>query len=70
MLNILIYFVTGGVVTTAIVLLEENGYRLLLGLATPMPVFALIAYFFVRESRGGKALSQHAELMLVGTLVV
>jgi uncharacterized membrane protein (GlpM family) len=69
MLNILIYFVTGGVVTTAIVLLEESGYRLLSGLATLMPVFTLIAYFFVGESRGGRALSQHAELVLVGTLV-
>lgn len=68
MLNILIYFVTGGVVTTAIVLLEESGYRLLSGLATLMPVFTLIAYFFVGESRGGKALSQHAQLVLAGTL--
>lgn len=69
MLNILIYFVTGGVVTTAIVLLEESGYRLLSGLATLVPVFTLIAYVFIGESRGGKALSQHAELVLVGTLV-
>ncbi|HSN18505.1 MAG TPA: GlpM family protein [Gammaproteobacteria bacterium] len=69
MLNILIYFVTGGLVTTAIVLLEESGYRLLSGLATLVPVFTLIAYVFIGESRGGKALSQHAELVLVGTLV-
>ncbi|MBU6323293.1 GlpM family protein [Patescibacteria group bacterium] len=69
MQNILIYFITGGVVTTAIVLLEESGLRLLSGLATLMPVFTLIAYFFVGESRGGIALSKHAELVLVGTLV-
>ena len=69
MLNILIYFVTGGIVTTAIVLLEDSGYRLLSGLATLVPVFTLIAYLFIGESRGGKALSQHAELVLVGTLV-
>jgi len=68
-LNILIYFVTGCIVTTAIVLLEESGYRLLSGLATLMPVFTLIAYFFVGESRGGRALSEHAQLVLVGTLV-
>ncbi len=66
-LNILIYFVAGGLVTTAIVLLEESGYRLLSGLATLMPVFTLIAYFFVGESRGGKVLSEHAELVLAGT---
>lgn len=69
MLSIVIYFVAGGIVTTAIVLLEESGYRLLSGFATLMPVFTLIAYIFVGESRGGKALSQHAELVLAGTLV-
>ena len=69
MLNISIYFIAGGVVTTAIVLLEESGLTLLSGLATLMPVFTLIAYFFLGESRGGVALSQHAKLVLVGTLV-
>jgi len=68
-LNILIYFLTGGVVTTAIVLLEESGLRLLSGLATLMPVFTLIAYLFIGESRGGTELSNHATLVLVGTLV-
>ncbi len=69
MLNIAIYFLTGGVVTTAIVLLEESGLRLLSGLATLMPVFTLIAYFFIGESRGGMNLSDHAKLVLIGTLV-
>ncbi len=69
MFNVVIYFLTGGVVTTAIVLLEESGWRLLSGLATLMPVFTLIAYFFIGESRGGGALSEHAKLVLVGTLV-
>lgn len=68
MLNTLIYFIAGGVFTTAIVFLEESGYRLLSGFATLMPVFTLIAYFLVGESRGGKALSQHAELVLAGIL--
>ncbi len=69
MTNIIIYFVTGGIVTTAIVLLEESGLRLLSGLATLMPVFTLIAYLFIGESRGGIDLSQHAQLVLIGTLV-
>ena len=69
MTNILVYFITGGIVTTAIVMLENSGYRLLSGLATLVPVFTLIAYVFIGESRGGKALSQHASLVLVGTLV-
>lgn len=69
MLNIVIYFAAGGAVTTAIVLLEESGWRLLSGLATLMPVFTLIAYFFIGESRGGGALADHAKLVLVGTVV-
>lgn len=69
MVNVLIYFMAGGIVTTAIVLLEQSGYRLLSGLATLMPVFTLIAYLFIGESSGGKALRDHAMLVLVGTLV-
>ena len=69
MQDILVYFIAGGVVTTAIVLLEESGSRLLSGFATLMPVFTLIAYFFIGQSSGGVALSKNAELVLVGTLV-
>lgn len=69
MFNILIYFLTGGVVTTAIVLLEESGFRILSGLATLMPVFTLIAYLFIGQTSGGVELSNHAKLVLVGTLV-
>jgi uncharacterized membrane protein (GlpM family) len=67
--NILIYFITGGVVTTLIVMLEESGLRIWSGLATLMPVFTLISYFFIGHSRGGNALGQHAWFVLVGTLV-
>ncbi len=69
MINILVYFLAGGVVTTAIVLLEESGLRLLSGLATLIPVFTLIAYLFIGQSQGGTALSEHAKLVLIGTLV-
>src|SRR5665213_1724787 len=61
MFNVLMYFLVGGTVTTAIVLLEESGFRLLSGLATLMPVFTLIAYFFIGQSSGGAELSKHAE---------
>ncbi|MDD5251167.1 MAG: GlpM family protein [Patescibacteria group bacterium] len=65
----LIYFVVGGAVTAAIVGLEKTGSRLLSGLATLVPVFTLIAYYFIGEARGGVAVSQHAWLVLFGTLV-
>ena len=43
MKNIIIYFLTGGIVTTLIVLLEESNFRILSGLATLVPVFTLVA---------------------------
>ena len=67
--NVFIYFITGGIVTTLIVVLEESGLRLWSGLATLVPVFTMISYVFIGQSRGGKALSQHAWFVLVGTLV-
>lgn len=69
MRNIIIYFLTGGIVTTAIVLLEGSNQRLLSGLATLMPVFTLVAYIFIGQSHGGQTVSQHAWLVLWGTVV-
>jgi len=67
--NLIIYFITGGLVTTVIVALEESGQRTLSGLATLIPVFTLVAYFFIGQTRGGKAVGQHAKFVLVGTLI-
>ena len=63
-----LYFLTGGIFTVLIVALEENGSRLLSGFATLIPVFTLVAYIFIGESRGGAAVGQHAWFVLVGTL--
>lgn len=63
------YFFVGGVVTVAIVGLERTGSRLLSGLATLMPIFTLVAYAFIGESRGGAAVASHAWLVLWGTLI-
>lgn len=68
-LSLFVYFITGGVFTTLIVVLEESGRRTLSGLATLMPVFTLVAYFFIGESAGGAAVGQHAKWVLAGTLV-
>ncbi len=67
--NLIIYFVTGGLVTVLIVALEERGSRLWSGLATLAPVFTVVAYLFIGSARGGQAVGQHAKLVLVGTLV-
>jgi uncharacterized membrane protein (GlpM family) len=67
--NLIIYFITGGVFTTIIVVLEENGHRMLSELATLIPVFTLVAYFFIGQTKGGIAVGQHAKFVLVGTLI-
>lgn len=67
--SLAIYFVTGGLFTTVIVVLEESGHRTLSGLATLIPVFTLVAYYFIGEAAGGTAVGQHAKWVLVGTLV-
>lgn len=68
-LSLVTYFVTGGVFTALIVALEDSGRRTLSGLATLVPVFTLVAYFFIGQSAGGAAVGQHAKWVLVGTLV-
>jgi uncharacterized membrane protein (GlpM family) len=67
--NLITYFITGGLFTTIIVALEESGHRTLSGLATLIPVFTLVAYFFIGQTHGGKAVGQHAIFVLVGTLI-
>ena len=67
--NLIIYFITGGLFTTIIVVLEEAGQRTLSALATLVPVFTLVAYFFIGQTKGGKAVGQHAKFVLVGTLI-
>jgi len=67
--NIIIYFITGGLFTTIIVVLEKTGQKTLSALATLIPVFTLVAYFFIGQTEGGKAVGHHARFVLVGTLI-
>ena len=67
--SLIIYFLTGGLFTTVIVVLEESGHRTVSGLATLIPVFTLVAYFFIGQTAGNIAVSQHAKWVLTGTLV-
>ncbi len=67
--SLLLYFFTGGIVTTLIVALEVSGFRIWSGLAALVPVFTLVSYIFIGQSQGGIALSQHAWFVLIGTLV-
>ena len=69
MKNIIIYFITGGLFTTLIVVLEENGSRVLSGLMALIPVFTLVSYIFIGQSKGGQAVSQHSQFVIWGTLV-
>lgn len=65
----LVYFLTGGIFTVLIVALEENGSRLLSGFATLIPVFTLVAYIFIGQTNGGRAVGEHAWFVLVGTII-
>lgn len=65
----IIYFLTGGIVTVIIVAFEENGSFLISGFATLMPVFTLVAYIFIGETKGGAAVGRHAWFVLIGTIV-
>jgi uncharacterized membrane protein (GlpM family) len=67
MTNMIIYFISGGLFTTLIVALEENGSRLLSGFMALIPVFTLVSYIFIGPSQGGLAVSQHAKFVLFGT---
>ncbi len=69
MKSYLIYFLTGGTFTVLIVALEEGHFHLLSGFATLMPVFTLVAYIFIGETSGPKAVGQSAWFVLVGTIV-
>ncbi len=64
-----VYFLIGGAVTVLIVALEQSNHRLLSALAAVTPVFTVVAYFFIGESKGGAAVAGHAWLVLLGTLV-
>ena len=66
--NLIVYFITGGLFTALIVTLEESGQRTLSGLVTLIPVFTLVAYFFIGQTKGGEAVGQHAKWVLLGTL--
>lgn len=65
----LLYFFTGGIVTVLIVWLEESGLRWWSGVAALMPIFTLVSYIFIGNSKGGAAVGQHSKFVLVGTLV-
>ncbi len=67
--SLLLNFVIGGAVTALIVGFEESNHRLLSGLATLIPIFTLVSYLLLGETKGGAAVGQHSWLVLVGTLI-
>jgi uncharacterized membrane protein (GlpM family) len=67
--SMLLDFVLGGTVTAVIVGFEESNHRLLSGLATLVPIFTLVSYLILGETKGGVAVGHHSWMVLVGTLV-
>lgn len=64
MINIIIYFITGGIFTVTIVILEQSGFRILSGLMALIPVFTLVSYIFIGQTQGGLAVSEHTKFVL------
>ena len=65
----LLYFITGGLITTAIIALEESGMTLLSRLAALFPVFTWVAYFFIGQFGTAQQVADHAKFVLIGTIV-
>ncbi|MBI4447435.1 hypothetical protein HY643_00490 [Candidatus Woesearchaeota archaeon] len=65
----LLYFITGGIITTAIVALEESGMPLLSRLAALFPVFTWISYLFIGQFGSAQQVANHARFVLIGTIV-
>lgn len=65
----ILYFLTGGTLTTIIVALEESNYRTLSGLAAIVPIFTLVSYFFIGSTKSGHAVSEHSQFVLWGTVI-
>jgi len=63
-----LYFVIGGIITTAIVALEEQGMPLLSRLAALFPVFTWLAYLFIGEFGAPQQIADHAKFVLLGTI--
>lgn len=65
----LLYFVTGGAITTAIVSLEESGMPLFSRLAALFPVFTRLSYIFLGQTESPQQIASHAKFVLTSTLV-
>lgn len=65
----LLYFVAGGLLTTAIITLEESGMPLLSRLAALFPVFTWISYLFLGQSKSSQQIASHAKFVLMGTII-
>jgi len=65
----LLYFITGGVITTIIVGFEESGLTMISRIAALFPVFTWIAYLFIGNSGTAQQISEHAKFVLIGTIL-
>ena len=68
-LDITMYFLIGGTVTTLIVVLEESGYPWLSGIATLFPVFTWVSYLFLGANNNSNGVVMNAKFVLIGTIV-
>ena len=66
----ILYFIIGGLITTAIVGFEESGLTLVSRIVAIAPVFTWLAYLIIGNSGGtAQEIANHAKFVLIGTLV-
>ncbi len=67
-MNYIFAFLVGGIVTVAITYFEISGFPLLSRLAALFPIFTWLSYLFIGRLDNGKAVSEHALFVLLGTI--
>jgi len=68
MIEYILAFVVGGIVTFLITYLEANSHPILSGLAALFPVFTWVSYLFIGNLQGAEAVSKHSMFVLLGTI--
>ena len=69
MIEYILAFVTGGLLTLGIVYFELNGSPLISRTAALFPIFTWLSYLFIGRLGSDEAVSRHSLFVLLGTIV-
>ena len=69
MIRYLLYFVVGGCIVTAIIVLAERGHPFLAGIAALFPSITLVSFYFIGKSAGNEAVALTAKSCLFSLII-